>query len=220
MRKIAFALLCHSGQPHNAVKNAIFHGMAAIHARGWHASQKELIGDCMLPKARNAITQVCLADGATDIIYIDDDNWCDAAGFLRLLDAPVDIAAAPVRSRRDPMTWNIRFLDAPIARHPVHGLVEVETVGTGIMRVTRAALERMIAAAPQHFYRDHGVPGGIAHCLFEYEVKDHKFWGEDVVFCRKFRATGGQIWIDPEILMGHVGFKTFYGKIGDWLRNR
>jgi hypothetical protein len=28
------------------------------------------------------------------------------------------------------------------------------------------------------------------------------------------------VWIDPEMGMGHVGYKIFQGHLGNWLRNR
>ena len=30
----------------------------------------------------------------------------------------------------------------------------------------------------------------------------------------------GKVWIDPEIKMGHIGYKTFEGHLGNWLRDR
>ena len=45
-------------------------------------------------------------------------------------------------------------------------------------------------------------------------------WGEDYSFCIRWRKIGGQVWVDPEIEMGHVGYKIFQGNLGNYLRNR
>jgi hypothetical protein len=44
--------------------------------------------------------------------------------------------------------------------------------------------------------------------------------GEDYAFCRRWTDMGGKVWVNPEIKMGHVGYKTFQGHLGDWLRSR
>ena len=58
--------------------------------------------------------------------------------------------------------------------------------------------------------------------LFDYiysEELKYKF-GEDYSFCIRWRDIGGQVWVDPEIEMGHIGLKCFQGHFGNWLKSR
>lgn len=215
---VVIALLSYSGQPHSQVKNEIFQAAQAMMARGWVATMSERVGACMIPHVRNAAVSEFLHNpDATDLIFVDDDNWCNAEGFLRLVDADVDIVAAPCRSRCEPLTWPIRWMQQTIQRS-LNGLIEVETVGTGIMRIRRAVLEKMMAADPDGWYTDATSKAGRSWPLFDYGVEAHAWWGEDIRFCRKARAQGFKVWIDPEITTHHIGRHDFSGSVGSWLK--
>lgn len=179
-----------------------------------------VFGDCMLPRARNTGIKRFLDSPATDLIMMDDDNWGDAGTFEKLLSHDVDVVAAPCRAKNPEMKWPIRFFrDRPVKRAE-NGLLEVETVGTGIIRMTRKAVTDMIAAQPDHWYHDdQNFPGQKVPALFEYVIKDHQFWGEDVSFCKKYQAIGGKVWVDPDIKTYHRGPQTFEGSVGEWLKN-
>jgi predicted O-methyltransferase YrrM len=56
--------------------------------------------------------------------------------------------------------------------------------------------------------------------IFEREVHDEIRWGGDYVFCRKWRALGGKIYIDPAMRFEHSGMETWTGSVGQWLRAR
>jgi len=103
---------------------------------------------------------------------------------------------------------------------PETGLLEVAGVPAGFMRVTRAMLEKMIDAYPQTEFYVESMADTKVYGLFEDWRDGNLKYGEDYSFCRRWREIGGQVWVNPEIKMGHVGFKTFQGHLGDYLRNR
>lgn len=45
-----------------------------------------------------------------------------------------------------------------------------------------------------------------------------QFWGEDYWFTERFRAMGGQIWVDPDIQFTHRGSKAWSSTFGDSVR--
>ena len=45
-----------------------------------------------------------------------------------------------------------------------------------------------------------------------------QFWGEDLVFCKKWVALGERIWIDPNVTMSHIGRKTWNGNFCEFLQ--
>ena len=49
----------------------------------------------------------------------------------------------------------------------------------------------------------------ILYGLFEDKVIDGRFYGEDIIFCKKWKEMGGRIWIDPKIDLIHVGVKHY-----------
>ena len=182
-------------------------------------------GSSMIPHARNAAVSQFMAAGGTDLIFCDADNYCDPAALVRMLDWPVDVLGIPCRSKSEPMTWPIRFLaDTPMApidpatKAPrADGLMPVESVGTGIMRITRNCFERMIEARKDDWYHDATSKATKSYPFFEYKIDKHEFWGEDVWFCLQWRKLGGEIWVDPHTETFHIGPCEYRGSVKGWL---
>jgi hypothetical protein len=55
------------------------------------------------------------------------------------------------------------------------------------------------------------------YALFDTSLVNGGFCGEDYTFCDRWRATGGKIWVDPDIVLRHVGTTTYTGSILDAL---
>ncbi len=216
-RNVQFAIFPYTGQVHCAVKNAIVAAGNEIAKRGWGSAIMEIIGDAMIPHARNTAHTLFLESGATDLVMCDDDNYCSSADFLRLIDHDVDVVAAPCRSRVDPLKWPVRWMhDAPMQRAP-NGLMEVQSVGTGIIRFTRSCIEQMVEAYSHRWFVNPNVKTGKSVALFEYEIENNNWWGEDVTFCRRWRKLGGKVWIDPDIVTAHIGTVEFTNSVANWL---
>lgn len=217
---VRICLFTYSQRPHLPVMNALIGALALFSERGICVTLSVRAGDGMLPRARNAAMSDFLNESpqCDQFIMIDDDNWCDAQGFLRLVEAPVDIVCAPCRLRSEPVTWPVRWAtDRPIARDPNHGLVAVESSGTGIIRFSRRSVERMTEILADEWYADPTTKAGKAWPMFMYEIASRAWWGEDVAFCRRWRAAGGEIWVDPDIHTHHIGLMDFHGDIAEWL---
>ena len=85
------------------------------------------------------------------------------------------------------------------------GMIEVEAVGTGFMKISRSALERIRAARPDLERADYTR-------FFWFNDQDG---GEDYEFCALARSVGLSIWADPTIDLKHVGDKEYTGKFAD-----
>jgi hypothetical protein len=173
--------------------------------------------DSLLTRCRNTLVARFLASGATDLVFWDDDIAPEPGGFARLLQHRVDCVAGCYRARSDPE----RYIFRPLPDHrddPQTGLVEVEGIGAGFLRISRTGLERTIAHFSDLWIEEPGAPP--MPWLFDNEIVGRKVYSEDFVFCRRFREAGGKIWIDPNIGLIHTGQKTFAGKYGDFWRGQ
>ena len=45
----------------------------------------------------------------------------------------------------------------------------------------------------------------------EGKTKLGQFWGEDLIFCKKWTALGEHIWLDPNVTVEHIGRKSWSG---------
>jgi hypothetical protein len=179
-----------------------------------------LINGSILPKARNIICAWFLASKYTDLVFIDDDMGWDAGPIIgKLLASPRDvIGAAGRRKNEDVISWCVRPLDdAEDGQFPDEmQAMEMRAVGTGILKITREALEKIIAARPDLKRNgDDGMPPEVAaryHKFFAYGDDEE---GEDYEFCDLWHSLGGKVWVAPDIRVTHVGEKEYTGTLAE-----
>jgi len=53
--------------------------------------------------------------------------------------------------------------------------------------------------------------------VFDVQVIDGQLVSEDAVFCAKWRSTGGRVWIDPSLNLGHTGSQTWRGNFAEFI---
>lgn len=100
----------------------------------------------------------------------------------------------------------------------VDGLIEVKDAGTGFMCIKREVIEKMIKNIPDleykkevKFYIDE-KDDGKRWAIFDCEIdEDGRYLSEDYLFCRRWQRLGGKIWLDPEIMLTHMGTYAFQG---------
>lgn len=192
-----------------------------------HALQM-VVGSSNLPRARNELCARFLASGCTDLLFIDDDMEWRANDVLRLLASDKPIAGAVGRKRvdkpnSDPAVWcgEPRLGEGNAIEQDDMGFVRFKKVGTGFLMISRDAFEEIIAAHPDWKGRGNdGMTDAIRQNYYRFfKFADDEFeTGEDFTFCEAWRALGGQIWVDPEAVLGHVGEKNYSGSISELMR--
>ena len=217
-RSVFVAVPTYSGEISAPAATSLMRARDEAIAAGWDCTVNFRALDSMLPRCRNVMLTDFLRSGATDFVFWDADIATAPGAFARLLAHAVDFVGGLYRCRSDPERYIFRKLPGALAEDPRTGLVEVEGIGTGFMRVTRAAVERMIAAFPDLWVDDRAA--GRLVWLFDFELRDHEYYSEDFVFCRRWRETGGKVWVDPDLPFHHIGAKTFSGRFADaWRRS-
>jgi len=198
---------------------SLLRSMALAQEQGIRVDVCTVGGDQFVAKARNNLINQAMDLGADSVFFIDDDQGWDAEGFLRVVMRPEDIVAGAVPKKMDDVTFNNVNLDMDADGRCVvkDGLLRTSHIGTGFMRIKMDAIRKMIEVYPEMY-----LPGDGSqrkhHRLFETMIIDGQFWGEDLVFCRKWGQMGGEIWVDPNISFTHVGRKAWKGNFFDWLR--
>lgn len=187
----------------------------------------------LINAARNRLASAVLCGDHSHLLFIDADVSFQVSTVLRLLDFARPVAAAVYPHRR----FNLQDLhkaaqttDSPteaFARsltYPVkfstpatidRGFVLSEYAPTGLMLITRAALEELRGAYPD-LYVDVGPDHEPPHVLqcFEPMLDERRMSvGEDVALCTRWRAIGGEIWSLVEDAVGHTGPHTFRGAV-------
>ncbi len=218
VKHIVIAIPAYTGTVHLGTMRSIIHDVLALVRRGDKVSIYDESGSTDLPDARAQIVHHFLSGSGTDLVSIDNDVFWEAGALVRLVDYPVDCVGGAYPKREDPIQFPIRYL-AELESLPDTGLLEVEAIQGGFVRYSRAMLERMCTAHDDLWFSTTRYSGHKLCALFEpVRLDDGRKLGEDFSFFHRWRAIGGQVWLDPNITMGHVGPKAFIGNIGDWLR--
>jgi hypothetical protein len=84
--------------------------------------------------------------------------------------------------------------------------MRLKRVGTCFMLIQRHVLETLVVAHPEWFY---DFKGESICSVFDFEIKDGHYLGEDYLFCDRAREHGFKIYADVDISLPHVGTDTF-----------
>lgn len=161
----------------------------------------------LLVAERNRMLERFWQSEATHILCIDGDLGWPAEAVPAMLNADKEFVAGIYPSRKD-----LGFIFRPTAKEnePLtldKHLIEAEYVPAGFMLISKSAIKKMRDKFPELHYgpKDSRAKSESTYCLFNTEVWQGEFWGEDYVFCRKAREAGIKIWIDPLITFDHAG---------------
>ncbi len=170
----------------------------------------------------------------THVLFIDDDIVVEPEALLKLLSHKKDIVAGLCTRRNDPPVPNIRFYDKAdgttrqIWEWPENQLIEVDSVGTGLMLLTQHAVEQTAQAYfdclwEKEFYRLTDDNERIKELktvrLAEFDAQKTCYWfrflptpkgnieaGEDIFFCYMAKTFCDiSVYVDTAVQPGHLG---------------
>lgn len=171
-------------------------------------------GKCYLPLARNNCVMQMLKTGCTDLIFVDSDVAFQADAMLKLLAPDKDIVCGLYPFKQDEEGYPVRLVckeDGTYISDPYTGLIEVDGGPTGLMRIKREVFEQMILKYTNTKHRNDA--GEDVYSLFDTGIlrEPEKWYGEDYLFCLRWRDMGGKVWAEPDIDFHHIGRKMYQG---------
>jgi len=183
----------------------------------------------LLPWARNTLASLVLQSDHSHLLFIDSDIDYPPQLIRRMLafDQPIVSAVCPHRildvprlhamSREyaDPGSAWARSLSFVMELETPHverqGFYRARRTGTGLMLVKREVFETLKGACPElyrpaagSYYEGQGLQH-VLQCFDQAYDENGLAMGEDVSFCRRWQATGGEIWVVFDETVGHVG---------------
>jgi hypothetical protein len=184
-------------------------------------------------------------ESSTHLMFIDADIEFDPESVIRMLamDKEVIAAAYPkktvnwesvraaaIRGEKDLASYGADYainlkVEQGTNRVRTHmGTVEVLDASTGFFIVKKEVINKMTAHYHElHYKNDSSIdPKFNPHCYALWDTmidpKDRRYLSEDYTFCRRWQDMGGEIWVDPNTKLSHVGSFTFEGNLNNLLR--
>ena len=203
--------------------------------------------ESLIPRGRNKMVMKFLSEEFTHLFWIDSDIAFNPQSVFRLLLADRDIAAGvyPMKNFKWPAEgvpagttqklFEDRYGEYPF--NPIdhgasrvspyvddEGFVEVAEAPTGFMAIKRHVFTAMMKQYPELNYVPDGPPNHPqAHLHWRFfdcmvDPDSGRYLSEDYAFCRRWRDTGGKIWVDLDCKLMHLGQHLFGGDLAESLR--
>jgi hypothetical protein len=206
------------GAPPALYTFCLFKTHDALKAAGIEVELGLLCGDCHVDDARNRLVRDFLKSGCDDFVFIDADVGWQTDDLVRLLSHDRDVVGGTYPMKQDQEDFPVRLIPGEIWSDS-NGLIEVEGLPTGFLRIRRNVLEKLFAESPKYRIRgsDDSEPCAL---IFERELQGLTRRSGDYAFCRKWRAAGGRIWLDPNCHLEHAGEKVWSGTYAAHLRRK
>jgi hypothetical protein len=212
----------------------------AARERGIAVSFNLLGGDALITRARNIVTAQFLAEEtATHLLFIDADIGYEPEQVFALLEADKDVVGAAYPVKR--MDWElieraakagvpnlssgilnyvVEFLE-PDQIQAVKGFARCRYLGNGFLMIKRRVFPRMAAHYPEtqfkglqltrNFELSEDSRFAYFDCIIDPETG--AYLSEDYTFCKRWVDMGGEIWVDLNSKLTHVGPFSFHGNL-------
>lgn len=169
--------------------------------------------DALIQRARNDTIQLALEGDFDDLIWIDSDIEWEPEWFFKLLDHPVDVVGGTYRKKGDREEYVIRV---PGKSDSATGLIEVQGLGTGFLRMNRTAMQYLWDSNKSYIDKKDNKERRM---IFDVIVTDNDLMSEDIYALQKLIDGGFKIWLDPTMTCSHIGPYKFKGDFSTWYKN-
>jgi hypothetical protein len=210
-RKLFIAIPAYDGKLNIKTAFALAQLMPEAARLGVSVFLSDMSNCSIITMARNALVNEFLKTDATDLLFIDADLVVKPDQVLRLMaqSGGKDVTAgAYPRRARDKKFFADLYWDENGDLEFDGALMRVKRVGTGFMMIQRHVIEKMIEAHPEWMYENKGKNEKLA-AVFDFEIVDGQYVGEDYLFCDRATKMGFTVHIDVEISLPHVGSEEF-----------
>ena len=212
-RKVLIGTACYDGRIDVWYANSMLETVKMGLQLGIDIFPVYLSYDALIQRARNDLVAIALQLECDDIVFIDSDIEWNPEDFFKLLNHPVDVVGGTYPKKGDAEIYVAKILDQTRKPDPTTGLIEVEGLGTGFLRMSRRALEALWESSVPY---EEKATGKIRRWIFDVIVHEGDLISEDIYVCEQLRDMGINVWLDPKITCNHVGMKKYTGNFEEW----
>lgn len=215
MRKVIIGTPCYDGRLDVWYVNSLVNTCKMAESRGIEIIPLWVSFDALIQRARNDTVHVAMETDCTDLVWIDSDIEWQPEWFYRLLDYPEDIVGGTYRKKGDNEEYVVRQMK-PRAINSSTGLLEVDGLGTGFVKMSRSALQYLWDNSKKYIDPKDGKERSM---VFDVVVEGSDLISEDITAFKRLAAGGYKIWLDPTMTCNHIGSKKYTGDFLPWWKN-
>lgn len=187
----------------------------ALHKAGFPTSYTLLQGNCHVDDARNTVVADFLKSDCSELVFLDADVSWQPEHLVRLCSHDLDLVGGVYPYRRDGADHMPVRMKAGHIIPDESGLIEVEGLPTGFLRIRRVVLETLAEKAQWFRRGDLYIP-----LIFERTLHNGGRMGGDIGFCFKWAEAGGKLYADTTLTLGHCGKHVLRDSLAATLRRQ
>jgi glycosyltransferase involved in cell wall biosynthesis len=168
--------------------------------------------DSLIQRARNSLFRLALQGGYDDLFFIDSDCEWEPEWFFRLLDRPEPIVGGALIKKSGKEGYTVKLVDKNLKWSEDKKLIEVDGVGTGFMKISRFALEKLWEISDPYMSE-----GEEHRMICDIKVENGDLISEDYILGNKWKSLGYKVWLDPTITLNHIGTKKYKGDFQNFI---
>jgi hypothetical protein len=185
-------------------------------------------GDFHVERAINKALTNFLESDYTDFVCIDSDEAWNPDGLLRLVAHDEAIVGGAYRKKNRWTEWTatLQLDDARVPKGKITKtgpLLQADRLPFGFLRLTKQPLLKYREKFPERWYHDTAddkdqTPIKVTQFITT-QLRDHQFFSQDFAFSEDMKSLGYQLWLEPNITIGHFGLVEHIGNLDKYLRD-
>ncbi len=212
MNKIFLATPAYDGKVHVQYAISLAETHTYLLQNGINLDIRINTSGSFLVAERNRLITAFLETDCTHMLFVDSDLGWPAQSVKVLLDYDEEFVCGVYPTKRENcFIFRPALKDDKSLIISPKNLVEMEYVPAGFMLIKRNVIEKLCERFQDQHYIPKDPDQKPGYCLFNTEVWEGEFWGEDYLFCRRVRECGFKIWADAMIEFDHAGVKGMLG---------
>ena len=205
-------------KPYQATLDSLKASVPLIEKEWDHVMVSE-VGCPYISNARATMLRKALDARADVIVFIDHDLSWKPRDLLTLINTEGDVVAGTYRFKEEgPARYMGACQPYPDGSPQVRsdGALRAFSAPAGFLKITKDCVNTFIGYFPELCYGDRYSP----HIdLFNHGAHEGVWYGEDYAFCRRWKETGGDVIICPDLSISHwSGDVEYKGNYHDYLQ--
>ncbi len=167
----------------------------------------------LIPRLRNQfLTFFYDHQEYTHLLFIDADMFDFDKTLVQMIWSKKDVIGGVYRKKMKTEEYNICTFDYGIDHSDPYP--EVKYLATGLLMISRQAVQNLINKYPENTYQDRGKR---YFDFFMCGIVNDRYLSEDFGFCELYRGTGGSLYcvLDSEIT--HHGIMNYRGNFKEYI---